>query len=106
MLKKGDIVGAAFWPETVQIKHVEALEDGLFLVEAVGRESNQFFENYLETYQLGEIEQYTGKTSTVKLKDHFQHYLQYYVLKTEKEYSQARARGNRNMMPLPHQIEA
>ncbi|SDK32497.1 DEAD/DEAH box helicase [Lacicoccus qingdaonensis] len=106
MLKKGDIVGAAFWPETVLVKHVEPLEDGLFLVEAVGRESNQFFENYLETYQFGEIEQYTGKTSTVKLKDHFQHYLQYYVLKTEKEYSQARARGNRNMMPLPHQIEA
>jgi SNF2 family DNA or RNA helicase len=106
MLKKGDIVGASFWPETVQIKHVESLEDELFLIEAVGRESNQFFENYLEKHQLHEITQYADKTSSVDLKGRFQHYLQYYVLKTEKEHSQARARGNKNMMPLPHQIEA
>jgi superfamily II DNA or RNA helicase len=106
VLKKGEIVGASFWPEPVQIKHIEMIEEDLFLVEAVGRESNQFFENYLESYQLFEVERYSEEEALDELKNRFQHYLQYYVLKTEREYSQSRARGNKNLMPLPHQIEA
>ncbi|MGY4691003.1 helicase-related protein [Salibacterium sp. K-3] len=106
VLKKGDIVGASFWPETVQVKYVENIDEDLYLIEAVGRESNQFFENYLETYQLQEVERYSGEDVADNLKDRFQHYLQYHVLRTEKEYSQARARGNKNLIPLPHQIEA
>ncbi|MBU9710541.1 DEAD/DEAH box helicase [Evansella tamaricis] len=106
MLKKGEIVGASFWPEPVQVKHVEVIDNDLYLVEAVGRESNQFFENYLEKYQLQEVERYSDEDASDRLKARFQHYLQYYVLRTEKEYSQARARGNKNMIPLPHQIEA
>lgn len=106
MLKKGEIVGASFWPEPVQIKHIESIDEDLYLVEAVGRESNQFFENYLESYQLYEVERYSEEDASDNLKDRFQHYLQYHVLKTEREYSQSRARGNKNMIPLPHQIEA
>uniref|UniRef100_UPI0038620D64 DEAD/DEAH box helicase n=1 Tax=Lentibacillus songyuanensis TaxID=3136161 RepID=UPI0038620D64 len=106
MLKKGEIVGASFWPEAVQVKHIETIDDDLFLVEAVGRESNQFFENYLEKHQLQEVEHYSDENASDQLKERFQHYLQYHVLKTEKEYSQSRARGNKNMIPLPHQIEA
>ena len=106
LLKKGEIVGASFWPEAVQIKHVENIDDDLYLVEAVGRESNQYFENYLEKHQLEEVERYSEEDTSDQLKNRFQHYLQYHVLRTEKEYSQSRARGNRNMIPLPHQIEA
>ncbi|WP_163530745.1 DEAD/DEAH box helicase [Halobacillus ihumii] len=106
MLKKGEIVGASFWPEPVQIKHIEIIDDELFLVEAVGRESNQFFENYLEEFQLEQVEHYSENETSDQWKIRFQHYLQYHVLRTEKEYSQARARGNKNMIPLPHQIEA
>lgn len=106
MLKKGEIVGASFWPEPVQIKHIESIDDELFLVEAVGRESNQFFENYLEEFQLEQVEHYSENETSDQWKNRFQHYLQYHVLRTEKEYSQARARGNKNMIPLPHQIEA
>ncbi|UCZ53202.1 DEAD/DEAH box helicase [Bacillus shivajii] len=106
MLKKGEIVGASFWPEPVQVKHVESIDDGLYLVEAVGRESNQYFENYLEKYQLQEVEHYSEDEAPDQLKDRFQHYLQYHVLRTEKEYSHSRVRGNKNLIPLPHQIEA
>lgn len=106
MLKKGEIVGASFWPEPVQIKHVESIDEDLYLVEAVGRESNQFFENYLEKYQLQAIEHYSEDEASDQLKDRFQHYLQYHVLRTEKEYSHSRVRGNKNLIPLPHQIEA
>lgn len=106
LLKKGEIVGASFWPEVVQIKHVENIDDDLYLVEAVGRESNHFFENYLEGYQLQQVERYSNEDSSNQLKERFQHYLQYHVLRTEKEYSQSRARGNKNLIPLPHQIEA
>lgn len=106
MLKKGEIVGASFWPEAVQIKHIENIDDDLYLVEAVGRESNQFFENYLEKHQLQEVERFSDEAASDQLRDRFQHYLQYHVLRTEKEYSQSRARGNKNMIPLPHQIEA
>ncbi|WP_407272656.1 DEAD/DEAH box helicase [Radiobacillus sp. PE A8.2] len=106
MLKKGEIVGASFWPEAVQIKHIENIDNDLYLVEAVGRESNQFFENYLEKHQLQEVERFSDEDASDQLKDKFQHYLQYHVLRTEKEYSQSRARGNKNMIPLPHQIEA
>lgn len=106
LLKKGEIVGASFWPEAVQIKHVESIDDDLYLVEAVGRESNQFFENYLEKHQLLEVEHYSDEDASDQLRDRFQHYLQYHVLRTEKEYSHSRARGNKTMIPLPHQIEA
>ncbi|GEL78692.1 DEAD/DEAH box helicase [Tenuibacillus multivorans] len=106
MLKKGEIVGASFWPEPVQIKHIENVDDDLFLIEAVGRESNQFFENYLEKYQLQEIEHYSEDKASDLLKHRFQHYLQYHVLRTEKEYSHSRVRGNKSLIPLPHQIEA
>lgn len=106
LLKPGDIVGGSFWPETVQIKHIEQIDDDLYLIEAVGRESNQFFENYLEKHQLEEVKHYSDDVVSDQLKDRFQHYLQYHVLRTEKEYSQSRARGNKNMIPLPHQIEA
>lgn len=106
LLKKGEIVGGPFWPETVQVKHVELIDDDLYLVETVGRESNQFFENYLEKHQLQEVEHHSDDDASEQLKDRFQHYLQYHVLRTEKEYSQSRARGNKNMIPLPHQIDA
>jgi len=92
LLKKGEIVGASFWPEAVQIKHVESIDDDLYLVEAVGRESNQFFENYLEKHQLQEVERYSDEDASEQLRDRFQHYLQYHVLRTEKEYSESRAR--------------
>lgn len=106
LLKKGEIVGASFWPEAVQIKQVENIDEDLYLVEAVGRESNHFYENYLEEYQLQQVERYSNEDSSEELKERFQHYLQYHVLRTEKEYSQSRARGNKNLIPLPHQIEA
>lgn len=35
-----------------------------------------------------------------------QYYLQYYVLKAEEKYSLSRTRGNKKIIPLPHQIEA
>lgn len=106
MLNKGEVIGGSFWPESVEVKYAERIDDDLYLIEAVGRESNQFYENYLEGHQFDEIERFTERETAVEIKERFQHYLQYHILRTEKEYSQSRARGNKNMIPLPHQIEA
>jgi hypothetical protein len=84
LLEKGEIVGASFWPEPVQIKHIEDIDDDLYLVEAVGRESNQFFENYLEKHQLQEVERFSDEDASGQLRDRFQHYLQYHVLRQRR----------------------
>lgn len=105
MLKVGEIIKGPFWPEIVEIKNCEKIDEDLYQVEAIGRKTNKYYDRYIEKYQLEQLE-------TIKQEDSFfqperlQHYLQYYILKTEERYSQSRARGNKKIIPLPHQIEA
>ena len=104
MLKIGAIIKGPFWPEIVVIKHFEEIDD-LYLVESIGRKTNKYYEQYLDKMQLSQLENIQEEESKFNA-ERLQHYLQYYVLKTEDKYSQSRARGNKKIMPLPHQIEA
>ncbi|ARK30110.1 DEAD/DEAH box helicase [Halalkalibacter krulwichiae] len=106
MLDVGEIVKGPFWSEIVEIKKCELIDDALYVVEAIGRQSSQFYETYLEDYQLEQLERLQQKTNTSFNKERLQHYLQYYVLRADEKYSESQARGNNKMMPLPHQIEA
>lgn len=105
MFKVGEIFKGSFWPEIVEIKHFEEIDDDLFLVESIGRKTNKYYEQYLDRAQLSQLENIQEEDSTFN-PERLQHYLQYYILKTEEKYSKSRARGNKKIIPLPHQIEA
>lgn len=105
MLKSGEIIKGPFWPEIVEIKNCELIDDGLYQVESIGRNTNKYYDRYLEQYQLEQLEKIQQVGSYFN-PDRLQHYLQYYILKIEERYSQSRARGNKKIIPLPHQIEA
>jgi superfamily II DNA or RNA helicase len=105
VLKNGEIIKGPFWPEIVEIKHCEQIDDGLYLVESIGRQTNRYYDRYLEQYQLEQLERLQQEEAYFN-PNRLQHYLQYYVLKAEEKYSQSRARGNKKIIPLPHQIEA
>lgn len=105
MLKIGEIIKGSFWPEIVEIKHFEEIDEDLYLVESIGRKTNKYYEQYLDKVQLSQLENIQEEESTFNA-ERLKHYLQYYILKTEEKYSQSRARGNKKVIPLPHQIEA
>lgn len=105
MLNVGEIIKGSFWPEIVEIKNFEEIDEDLYLVESIGRKTNKYYEQYLDKTQLSQLENIQEEESTFDA-ERLQHYLQYYILKTEEKYSQSRARGNNKIIPLPHQIEA
>ncbi|WP_309143479.1 DEAD/DEAH box helicase [Bacillus sp. V3B] len=74
-------------------------------MESIGRQTNKYYDRYLEQYQLEQLEKIQQEDEHFD-PERLQHYLQYHVLKTEERYSQSRARGNKKIIPLPHQIEA
>ncbi|MEH7309351.1 DEAD/DEAH box helicase, partial [Neobacillus drentensis] len=106
MLQIGEFVKGPYWPETVEIKKCEMIDNDLYLVEAIGKASNQFYAQYLESVQLGVVEHFSEKNDSYEDKNLYQHLLQYYFLESESRFSKSRARGNKKMIPLPHQIEA
>ncbi|MEH6954447.1 DEAD/DEAH box helicase [Neobacillus drentensis] len=105
MLKAGEIIKGPFWPEIVEIKNCELIDEGLYVVESIGRQTNKYYDRYLEQYQLEQLEEIQQEDAHFN-PERLQHYLQYHVLRTEERYSQSRARGNKKIIPLPHQIEA
>lgn len=105
MLKVGEIIKGSFWPEIVVIKHFEEIDEHLYLVESIGRKTNKYYERYLDKSQISQLENIQDEESIFDT-GRLQHYLQYYILKTEDKYSRSRARGNKKVIPLPHQIEA
>ncbi len=91
MLKVGEIIKGSFWPEIVEIKHFEEIDDDLFLVESIGRKTNKYYEQYLDRAQLAQLENIQDEESSFN-SERLQHYLQYYILKIEDKFSKARAR--------------
>lgn len=47
MLKAGDIVSSLYFPEVVEIKKCESIE-AFYIVEAVGEDTNQFYNLMIE----------------------------------------------------------
>lgn len=105
MLKIGEIIKGPFWPEIVEIKNCEIIDDDLYLVESIGRKTSKYYDRYLEHFQLEQLEKIQQQDTNFD-SERLQHYLQYHVLKTDERYSQSRAKGNKKIIPLPHQIEA
>lgn len=107
MFEQGELVLGPYWPEVVEIKRLEAYSESFFVIETIGRKTNSFYQIMLEGNQLSEIKSLThNKHSKIKSGRELQHYLQYYVLKLDQKYSESRSLGNKNLIPLPHQIDA
>lgn len=108
MINIGDIVRGNIWPETVEIKKIEVIDENFYLIESLGRNSNKYYETLLESFQMETIEKLNinnegnGSIDGVTLK----RFLEYSYFKVDEKYSSARALGNKRVMPLPHQIEA
>jgi SNF2 family DNA or RNA helicase len=105
LLKVGEIIKGPFWPEIVEIKNCELIDADLYLVESIGRKTNKYYDSYLDRSQLEQLENIKEEETTFDA-TRLQHYLQYQILKIEEKYSKSRARGNKKVIPLPHQIEA
>lgn len=106
MIKVGDIIQGPYWAEIVEIKKCEPIDQTLFLVEAIGRQTREYYETYLELQQIESLEQLQQNANSVFSMDRIEHYLRYHVLKVDERYSKSRARGDQRIIPLPHQIEA
>ena len=107
MLRVGEIVRGPQWPETVEIKKCEPVDFGFYLVEALGRDTRAYYETLLEEFQFGLVERLSEARERPSLSaSDLQRYMQYLVLEEEGKYAKTRALGNRQVIPLPHQIEA
>ncbi|MBO8173522.1 MAG: DEAD/DEAH box helicase family protein [Bacillaceae bacterium] len=108
MLRAGEIVKGSLFPESVEIKKCECISENMYLVEALGRQSNQFFELMLDENEINTLERLCVHNEDKKELSarELQHFLQYHTLAIEQKYSSSRALGNKNLIPLPHQIEA
>jgi superfamily II DNA or RNA helicase len=106
MLAIGEIVSSTQFPESVEIKKCEVFGD-YFVIEGIGQETNQYYEIMIEKDKIQDfkrIEQ-EKEVSNVTALD-VQKYLQYLLLRNDVKFSKTRALGNKNLLPLPHQIEA
>lgn len=104
----GDIVSGPYFPEAMEVKKVETFSTNHFLLEGIGRKTNQFYEMLLtdsEMEQITILSQLTTDIRTFTGSD-VQKRLLYLTLETEDKYSNTQALGNSQVIPLPHQIEA
>lgn len=106
MLKIGDMVSSSYFPEVVEIKKCEPIAD-FYIVEAVGQDTNYFYDLMIEKEKLNEFHQMYMESKQLNISaEDIQKYIQYRLLKNEMRFSNSRALGNEKLLPLPHQIEA
>ncbi|GEN46744.1 DEAD/DEAH box helicase [Alkalibacillus haloalkaliphilus] len=107
MLEEGSIVKGSQFPETVTVKKCEQLDHQFYVIEAIGRDTNKYYELMLEETEIDALEMLNQNNEYQNLSaETIQHFLQYYTILNECHYKQSRALGNNNVIPLPHQIEA
>lgn len=104
----GDIINGPFFPEAIEIKKLEAFGEDYHLLEGIGRQSNQYYEQLLTSH---DIEKLTVVSTSRDLSndlsgESIQQRLLYLILELEDRFSKTRALGNQEVIPLPHQIEA
>lgn len=106
MFNVGEVVSGVHFPESVEIKRCEAYGE-YYIIEAIGRETNQYFELMIEKEKLNELEVLGGNEERTSIEPmDVQMYIQYLILQNESTYSRSRALGNKKLLPMPHQIEA
>ncbi|CAM3631265.1 MULTISPECIES: DEAD/DEAH box helicase [Saccharibacillus] len=105
MYEKGTIIRGPKWAEPIEvISFTEEAGIG-YLAQVKGRRTNRFYEDYILTEELDQlivsdvIQDQLDNDTIVDL-------LQYYLIKQDMSYADHQSRGNQNVMPLPHQIEA
>lgn len=106
--KAGDVIRGMQFPETVEIKRFEGLTEDLFIIEALGRQSQKYYEMVLDANEIMTFEilnAVSEDSGTMSAKD-IQHFLQYHAFVIDEKYSERMALGSKNLIPLPHQIEA
>ncbi|MGG0250721.1 helicase-related protein [Peribacillus frigoritolerans] len=106
MLAIGEIVSSSQFPESVEIKKCEVFGEYL-IIEAIGQETTQYYEIMIEKDKIQDFKRVKkdkadSKVSAVEV----QKYVQYLLLKNDVKFSKTRALGYKNLLPLPHQIEA
>jgi superfamily II DNA or RNA helicase len=107
MLHVGDVVKGSLWPEIVEIKKYESIQDSFYLVEAVGRDTNKYYQTMILPEQLSSIEVLNQSSDhTTFFDEEIRNYLLFQELMIDQRFSKSRALGNKNIIPLPHQIEA
>ena len=108
MFAVGDVIKSMHFPESVEIKRFDHMGEGLYLVEALGRQSQKYYELILEqaetasSEKLNAVDDSEGNVSARLV----QHFLQYHALLAEEKYSGSIALGGKGLLPLPHQIDA
>ena len=108
MYKIGDIIKSMHFPESVEIKRFDVFGDDLYNIAALGRQSQKYYEVLLEQSEVEKFEKLNAVDNDQALisAKTMQHFLQYYALSIEEKYSSRRALGSKNLLPLPHQIDA
>ncbi|PGQ79702.1 DEAD/DEAH box helicase [Priestia megaterium] len=107
MLQVGDIVKGLLWPEIVEIKKCERIQESFYRVEAYGKDTNQYYQVMVVEDQLGKLEVLNRSNDKLQLTEQdVQHYLLYKEFVIDQKFSKTRALGDKNVIPLPHQIEA
>ncbi|CAI8826100.1 hypothetical protein EMIT0210MI2_12301 [Priestia megaterium] len=105
MLQVGDIVKGPLWPEIVEIKKYERIQEA-YRVEAYGKDTNQYYQIMMLKDQLTTLEILNRSNGMLKLTQKNVHdYLLYKEFLIDRKFSKARAIGNKNVIPLPHQSE-
>ncbi|MGK8685805.1 DEAD/DEAH box helicase [Bacillus cereus] len=104
----GDIINGPFFPESIEIKKLEDFGEEYYLLEGIGRQTNQYYEQLLTKSDIEKINVLSTSTmSKVTLTGQaIQQRLIHLMLELEDKYSKTRALGNQKVIPLPHQIEA
>ncbi|KAA0956135.1 DEAD/DEAH box helicase [Planococcus sp. ANT_H30] len=104
----GDIINGPFFPETIEIKKLEAFGEDYHLLEGIGRQSNQYYEQLLTSHDIEKLAVVsTSRDLSIDLSgETIQQRLLYLILELEDRFSKTRALGNQEVIPLPHQIEA
>ncbi|OOE04646.1 helicase [Anoxybacillus kestanbolensis] len=107
MLQAGDIVRGPLWPEVVEIKKCEVIQEHFYRVEAYGKDTSKYYQVIILPEQLSSIEVISASNHkrTFSPED-LRQYLLYWEFIVDKKFSKVRALGNKNLIPLPHQIEA
>lgn len=102
----GEIISSSQFPESVEIKRCDVFGE-YFIIEAIGQETNQFYERMIEQDKIQEFKRLKDEKEAFRIKaNDVQSYLQYLLLRNERKFSKTRSLGNKSLLPLPHQIEA
>lgn len=107
-MRVSEIVKGPFFPESIEIKKVEEFDKEYVLIEGIGRQTNEYYERIFTNEELNKLEYVSTNFNTnTKLngKD-IQYNLLYMAVEIEDKHSKRRALGNKQVIPLPHQIEA